>query len=464
MLEAIESNRRRSWILVSLMGAILVTLGFVSGRAIDPQSGGMIGVAAALGVWGFLFALAVLQGDSILLASAGARRIEKPDAPLLFNVVEEMTLASGLGRMPEIYVIADDTPNAFAVGRRPERCAVAVTSGLLRILNRDELQGVIGHELGHLKNRDAAFMMLVGVMLGAIVLLSDLFLRSMVWGGGGRRSSRDEEDRGGQAQILFFILALALAILAPILAQLIYFACSRRREYLADASSARFTRYPEGLASALEKLSAAQNREVPVNRVLAPLYIVSPAEVMAAIGLMSTHPPSPERIRILRAMGGGAGYTEYEAAFRKTTGRSCLGPRTLASDTPQAARAASAEPETKEAAVQRSRDTVQLLGRLGNMILMTCPCGVGIKVPPGLGVDAVACPRCGRENAIPRAQGTPETVASPPPGAPPPVYRRRSREWESFQCSCGAAVQLSPVFEGSSITCPKCGRTTRIEG
>jgi heat shock protein HtpX len=463
MQEAIESNRRRSWILVSLMGAILVTLGFVLGRALDPHSGGVVGVAAALGVWGFLFALAVLQGDSILLATAGARRIEKSDAPLLFNVVEEMTLASGLGRMPEIFVIADDVPNAFAVGRRPERCAVAVTSGLLRILNRDELQGVIGHELGHLKNRDAAFMMLVGVMLGAIVLISDLFLRSMWWGGGGRRRDRDEDDRGGQAQILFFILALALAVLAPILAQLIYFACSRRREYLADASSARFTRYPEGLASALEKLSAAQNREVPVNRVLAPLYIVSPVQVMAAIGLLSTHPPSLERIRILRAMGGGAGYADYEAAFRKTTGRSCLGSRTLAADTPQAARSAASEPETKESAVRRSRETVQLLGRLGNLLLMTCPCGVGIKVPPGLGVDSVACPRCGRENPIPRAVPPSPAGASPPLSGEPIVYRRRSREWESFQCSCGAAVQLSPAFEGTDIPCPKCGRAIRIE-
>src|ERR1043166_4428984 len=324
MWEAIESNKRRSTILVVCMAALLLGLGFAIGGAFDPRRGPYVGVAIALGVWFILWMVALFQGDQILLATAGATRIEHHDAPLLFNVVEEMKIASGLEAMPEVYVMPDDVPNAFAIGRPPGRCAGAVPSGLLRIMNRDELQGVIGHEIGHLKNRDTVFMMLVGVMLGAIVLVADLFLR--MGGTGGRRRSRD----GGNAQVIFLVIALVFAILAPLLAQMIYFACSRRREYLADASSARFTRYPEGLASALEKLQVAQVRREEVNRVLAPMFIVSPMQGLAAIGLMSTHPSTEDRIRILRSMAGGAAFTNYEAAFQKIVGRgSCIGARAL---------------------------------------------------------------------------------------------------------------------------------------
>jgi heat shock protein HtpX len=447
MWEAIQANQRRSVVLVVLMGILLVALGGLVGAAFEPKQGWAFGLLAAAGVWLVLWLLALFAGDSILLATAGAREIGHDDAPQLFNVVEEMKIASSLEAMPKVYIIPDEAPNAFAIGRKPEKSAVAVTSGLLRILNRDELQGVVAHEIGHLKNRDTAFLMLVGVMLGAIVLIADVFRRTVRFGGRRRSSSRE----GGGAQALVLVAALLLAILAPLLARMIYFACSRRREYLADASGARFTRYPEGLASALEKLSVFHQRRAEVNRVLAPMYIVNPMSALAAVGLFSTHPPTDERIRILRSMGGGAAYTDYEAAFKGIVGRACIGPQTLRGETaPVAVRAKSEERETR---VQRSREVIDLVGRLGGMIALTCACGVGIKAPPGLGRDLIVCPRCGAENRLPHAEAAQGNFA----------YKRRGTGWESFPCPCGRTIQLSPSFGAPAVKCDGCGRPIRIE-
>ena len=166
MWEAIQSNKRRSWVLISLMGALLVGLGFAVGYTWAPPDGGAVGAVVALVLWFILLLVAFGQGDSILLASAKAREVKKGQAPQLWNVVEEMTIASGLGTMPKVYVIDSEVPNAFAVGRKPEKAAVAVTSGLLRRLNRDELQGVIAHEISHIQNLDVRFMTLASVMVG----------------------------------------------------------------------------------------------------------------------------------------------------------------------------------------------------------------------------------------------------------------------------------------------------------
>lgn len=411
MWEAIESNRRRSAWIVAGMGALLVLLGVAIGNAIVPRTGVVLGAGIALICWVVLWLVAVFQGDQIMLSISGARKIEKNDAPQLFNVVEEMVIASGMGKMPDVYVIQDDRPNAFAAGRKPENRVVCVTSGLLRLLNRDELQGVIAHEIGHHKNGDPALMILMGVMMGAIVLLADIFLRGMFYSGGRRRSSNNNKNDGGQ--VILVILAIALAILAPVLAQMMYFACSRRREYLADASAARFTRYPEGLAAALEKITVHAQGAKETNRVLAPMYIINPMQALAAVGLFSTHPPTENRVQILRAMGGGVGYVDYEAAYKRVTGKAagCIGERTLKEDKPAARRdgtaagpvLAAAPTETMEEMVGRSRDVANLMGRLDGLTIMKCACGVGIKVPPGSRWTSIPCPRCGRDNPVPKA-------------------------------------------------------------
>jgi heat shock protein HtpX len=214
---------------------------------------------------------------------AGAKKISPSDHQRLYNVVEEMKIASGLEKMPDVYIIDDPSLNAFATGRDPNHAAVSITSGLLQKLNRDELQGVIGHEISHIKHRDVLLMSMCSVLLGTIVILSFYASRMMMFGaifggggGGGRRGSSKNSGGGGGAAIIILVLAILLMILAPLFAQLIYFAISRKREYLADASSALYTRYPAGLASALEKLEQSTTPVKNATQATAPMYIVNP--------------------------------------------------------------------------------------------------------------------------------------------------------------------------------------------
>ena len=256
MWELVRANQRRAATLVVVMAALLFLLGYTLAEALAPGAGAG-GLFIAFLVWVGLTLVSYYQGDSIFLALARARRIEKRDHPVLFNVVEEMSIAAGLPKVPDVYIVDEAAPNAFATGRDPQHAVVAVTAGLLETLDRDELQGVVAHELGHVANRDVLYMMMVGVMMGTIVLLADFGGRAFFWGGGRRRTS---SRSGGEAQLIILVVAVVLMILAPVIAQLIYLAISRRREYLADASSAMYTRYPDGLASALEKMSRSTAR------------------------------------------------------------------------------------------------------------------------------------------------------------------------------------------------------------
>lgn len=474
MWEAIASNQRRSRILLSLMAVLLVTLGFAIGMTVDadPAAGGAMGALVALAVYLLMLMTALFAGSDILLSAAGARRIQKADHPRLWNIVEEMTIASGLPAPPAVYIIDDERPNAFAVGRRPDSAAVAVTAGLLQRLNRDELQGVIAHEIGHIRNQDTRFLTLAAVMVGAITIIGEIFLRSLRFRGSTRRSSRSE---GGQAQAIFFLIAIVLALLAPLFARLLYFACSRRREFLADASSARFTRYPEGLASALEKIS--ENSALAGEKasgVVAPLYIVNPLQESASVNLFATHPPTALRVRVLRAMGGMAGLSDYEAAYKNATeGKGgALGRLTLGETDSLPARPASAEPaeseqgrpEAPEDAIARVREVKDLLGRIGGFVAIPCTCGVNIKLPPNFKGDSVACPRCGARHEVPRAApATAPAAAAPTTAEGDMIYgRRRPGEWESFRCLCGQSLQLSPLMAAPRMQCPACRRRIEI--
>jgi heat shock protein HtpX len=409
MWEAIRANVRRSRLLIGLMGGMLVGLGYLIGMVAIGPDGGIPGALGALAVWLVMLIAALAGGEQLVLMTARAREIKKEDSPRLWNVVEEMTIASGLGGMPKIYIIDNDMPNAFATGRKPESSCVAVTSGLLKRLNRDELQGVIAHEIAHIRNLDVRFMTIAAVMLGSIVIITDIFFRMMWFGGGRRRDS----GGSGQGQAIILAVAIVAAILAPIFAQMLYFACSRKREYLADASAARFTRYPPGLASALEKISGhlvapagSKKKKKDVLRALAPMYIINPLQAAAtSAGLFSTHPPTARRVQILRAMGGNAGWVDYEQAFRKVTGgkQSGLDERTLASEESIAARGPSAEADAKKDAAARGKEVADLLDRMVGFLLITCPCGVRIKIPPDLRRESVPCTRCGRKHKVPRA-------------------------------------------------------------
>jgi heat shock protein HtpX len=351
--------------------------------------------------------VAFFQGDNIMLALSRARKIKRDDHPRLYNIVEEMKIASGLERMPDIYIIDDPAMNAFATGRDASHASVAVTAGLLQALNRDELQGVVAHEMAHIKNRDVLLMSLCGVLLGTIVILAWYGSRMMLFGGmvGGRRSSRG--GGGGQAQVIIMIAAIALAILAPILAQLIYFAISRKREYMADASSALYTRYPEGLASALEKLGGSKVQVKAANQATAPAYIINPfrQKRRAAADLTSTHPPISERIRILRSMGGGASFADYDQAYRgiHKGGKPVFSAVTLAGTGAVGIRAAVPEaavgtPEPSKA--ERTREVSDLMWRMNKYQTVKCDCGTKLKIPPDFKRSNIRCPHCGRINNV----------------------------------------------------------------
>ncbi len=325
MWEQIRSNQLRSSVLVAAMGLLLLLVGYAIGLYFFES--GLGGLIIAAIVWVFMSLLAFFQGDSILLGISGARKISKEDNPRLYNVVEEMSIASGLPKVPDIYIIDDPAPNAFATGRDPNKASVAITSGLLALLNRDELQGVMAHEIAHIKNRDVLLMAVTAVLLGTIVMLSWYATRIGIFSG--RRSGHRDSDGGGIAQGIIMLIGVLLIILAPIMAQLIYFAISRKREYLADASSALYTRYPEGLASALEKLGASTAQLRSANQATAPMYIVNPfrKKGMAASDFTSTHPPLSERIRILRSMGHSNSYNDYDQAYRKIHGKDGIIPK-----------------------------------------------------------------------------------------------------------------------------------------
>jgi len=403
MWEQINANRWRSVVLTASMGLLLLLIGYFLGYFFLDNA--IIGLILALVVWGILSLIAFYQGDSLLLSLSRARKIGRDDNPRLYNIVEEMKIASGLERMPDIYIIDDSALNAFATGRDPSKASVAVTSGLLAKLNRDELQGVIGHEMAHIKNRDVLLMAICAVMLGTIVILAWYATRVLFFSGGGRRSS----GGGGAGGLIVLAVGIGLLILAPILAQIIYFTVSRKREYLADASSALYTRYPEGLASALEKIAASPVQLKSANKATAPMYTINPfrQKGRAASNLTSTHPPISERVRILRAMSG-ASLADYDQAYREARGtKAGIAPASaLALDKMAGAtalREPSAEAKTAEKApqkVERARETSDMMWRLNKYRTVDCTCGTKLRVSPDFKGVNVKCPHCGRTLSV----------------------------------------------------------------
>lgn len=250
-------------------------------------------IAAALAVPSSL--IGYYKGDKIALASNRAKEISKESAPEIHNVVENLAITAGLPK-PKVFFIDSDALNAFATGRDPEHASIAMTTGLVEKLDRSELEGVLAHELGHVKNYDIRFATLVAVFVGFMVILSDLFMRSVFWGGGIR--SRNNRE-GGQLGVILAIVGLVLLIVSPIIAKLIQLAISRQREFLADSSAVLLTRYPEGLARALEKISQSPELKT-AGRATAHLYIANPFRKKALASLFATHPPIKERIRRLR--------------------------------------------------------------------------------------------------------------------------------------------------------------------
>ena len=293
----ISSNKMKTWLIITLFVAFITTIVFVYGKV---SGGGLSYAGVALIISGIMGFTSYYYSDKMILGMSSARQIQKKDHPELFRTVENLCIGEGIP-MPKIYIINDSAPNAFATGRDPKHAVVCVTTGILDKLNKAELEGVISHELSHIRNYDIRLMSIVVILVGLVALLADFFMRSL-WHGGGRKNSRE----GGNVQGILMLIGIVLAVLSPVIATLIQLAISRKREFLADASGVLITRYPEALASALEKIAKDKEPLEAANNATAHLYIENPFKGKISgswfSNLFNTHPPVEERIKILRSM------------------------------------------------------------------------------------------------------------------------------------------------------------------
>ncbi len=290
VFDAISANKRNSYLLIFIVLGIFLGMVWILSEVFEL---GTCGYTLGFFILAFYALTAYFAGDRIVLALSNAKEIKREEYPFIYNVVEGLSIAAGIP-MPKLYIIDDPSPNAFATGRDPKHSSVAVTRGLLETMKREELEGVLAHEISHIGNYDIRFMTLTVVLIGAIGLLSQIVIRSFIYGGmrGGSR-----KGKGGGVLI---IIGLLFMILAPIVATFVRFAISRQREYLADANAAKLTRYPPGLASALEKIQKFPQGVKNASDVTAPLYISNPLK--KAEGLFATHPPIEDRVKRLRSM------------------------------------------------------------------------------------------------------------------------------------------------------------------
>ena len=293
MYSQITANKRRTWVLIIIFTIVIVGLGWAFG---EYPNTGSIGLIAAVMLATGMNLIGYFHGDKVALATSGAKSIQKADNPRLYRLVENLAITAGM-QTPKVYLMSDPAGNAFATGRDPQHASIAVTTGLMDMLDDQELEGVLSHELSHVKNYDIRVMTIVIVLVGVILLLSDMLLRSMFWG------SRNSDHIGGGIPLL--VIGLALAILSPLFAELIKLAVSRSREYLADADGSLLTRYPEGLARALEKIAGQDRPLQRANHATAHLFLANPFDPHVTKKfehLFSTHPPIEQRIAKLRSM------------------------------------------------------------------------------------------------------------------------------------------------------------------
>jgi heat shock protein HtpX len=406
MWETIEANKRRSFFLFIGMGFCLITLGYLIGNAFAYKYSGLIGFGIAVFIWLILSLISYYKGSNILLSSVNATEVSPRVHPQLFNIVEEMKIAAGLPVMPRVYIINEEAPNAFATGRDPQNSCIAVTAGLLTLLNRDELQGVIAHEVSHIINRDILYLTFAGVMLGSITLISTLFLKGLFYAPSFTSRYNLKITRYGCLfRIVFLSIAILFAILGPILAKLFYYAISRRREYLADATAVRLTRYPSGLADALEKIAQSGLSFNKINKITAPMFLVSPVERKGIefSNLSATHPPIEERIKILRSISQGVNFRYFQQAYDEIKKLKKMRSKKLI---PESYLRETHTIPFREATMitfpvfdrkSKKRETNDIIMKANGYSFIECSCGLKIKVPEGFGFNKpkILCPKCG---------------------------------------------------------------------
>lgn len=468
MWQQIESNKKKSGILIFAMLGVLLVLGACLGvlyscyynpptadsfetltdtELLTLELAMLQGIFYATIIWIILLVVAVVDGKKAILALNHAKKIPVGTNRILENVVAEMSIAAGLPKPPEIYIIDCMMPNAFATGMNPKNSAIAVTTGLLTTLDRDELQAVVAHEIAHIVNRDTMYMLFAGIMLGTIVLVSDCIIRS--FSGKNRSRSSCSSAKGGGAAILIMLAVLIFAmIVAPLAARLLYFSLSKRREYLADACAVQYTRYPQGLATALAKISGSVYVFRDADKVTSAMYIVHPLDTVEIHknrysiwgDLFSTHPPTEKRIEILEKMTG-ADFNAYNAAFGKTFRRrkpimkkeDLYGVKPLEIKKPNKDKqtkvdgslvagtvalatvgtladvkekeAKALREQKKQEFVERKREALDTVWKANNYIFKQCSCGTKLKFPQEYRGQEISCPHC---NALIKVENTTE--------------------------------------------------------
>ena len=495
--QIIAANQRRTVVLVLTMGAVMALCGFFGGIAYAALFGiapgrldagqslwrdpaGVMGLVMALVLWCTLLIVSWVGSDQIFLSLAGAHEVDSEKFPQLYHVVEEMKIAGMLPAMPKIYIVDDPAPNAFALGKSPHKSMICVTAGLLAVCTRDELQGVVAHEMGHIVNRDVLYLTVAATMLGAVTFLSDVFWKSARFAPIGRYRSSRSGKGGGAAAVAIILIALLFLILSPLLARILYFSISRRREYLADATSARLTRYPLGLASALEKIMRSPARLSTAPAATAPFYIVNPYKQELAAGLFATHPPLAERIKILRTMTRGAAFTDYVKAYWAVT--KSRAPLIPAADLKAGERVEVRGPvDTPAGEAIDVKHAADIIRGMHAFVFIACACGMKLKIPPEWPGSKIRCPRCSRVHDVqaPGSSETEDTLKSAAafsrgvagqsaecdqqamgPMGKPQHAARFPGSWQVIVCQgCGTSQQLSPSFSPGFLKCRRCGQT-----
>lgn len=464
MWQQIDANKKKSVILIFVMLGIMLVLGaflgiFVSclnnppaansfeelteAEILTLETAMLQGIFYSIIVWMILLVITFVDGKKSILALNHAKKIPAGTHRILENVVAEMSIAAGLPKQPEIYVIDCMMPNAFATGMNPKNSAIAVTTGLLTTLDRDELQAVVAHEIAHIVNRDTMYMLFAGIMLGMIILIADCIARSFRLSGHSR--SRCSSVKGGGVAIVLMLVVMIFAmIIAPLAARLLYFSLSKRREYLADACAVQYTRYPQGLATALAKISGSVYVFRDADKVTSAMYIVHPLETVEIYknrysiwgDLFSTHPPTEKRIEILERMTG-ADFNAYNAAFGKTfrrrktimkkeelygvepleirkpnKGKQSKADGSLVAETVMLATVGTladvkaredkaAQEKQQQEFVERKREALDTVWKANNYIFKQCVCGTKMKFPQEYMGQEISCPHC---NALIKAE------------------------------------------------------------
>lgn len=430
-------------------------LGFFIGFFILGDEYWHYGLLLAILCWSILAGITFLQGEEIILRLAQAKPANRERYPMLHNVAKEMQIAANLPFTPSLFVVDENAPNAFATGKSPHSATIVVTTGLLDVLSRDELQGVVAHEMSHILNRDILFMTHASVMLGSIVFLSKIYLRGLIYSGGG--NSRKRSMNRGTAMLFF--LSIFFSLLSPLVANILYFSISKKREFLADASAVRLTRYPYGLLSALQKISNSDCEFKTAQSTLSAFYISDPFAQARPLFNCQTHPPIEKRIEILQSLTHDVNYFTYQKAYSRICGKLGKNSNIIPNSAFHESAIIPVIPFIMEEMAKQDNIKPKPTSKKSD----------DLNKPKPAESDEIKTmiPNQQRESyranfVPPRSSNIDKDAKAVLETDGSVVYYRKGAEWESFACVCGNAKHLSPTFKNSYLFCTNCRATINI--